>query len=98
VGAVVPVMLTDDAEAGRAYAREKFAIYGTLPRYQRVVELGDGAHPSDVCLVGDEAAVRDGLRRYRDAGLTDFLAAPLAHGDATWERTARGLSQIAGLA
>jgi hypothetical protein len=28
--------------------------------------------PGDLALVGDEAVLREGLRRYREAGVTDF--------------------------
>ncbi len=94
VGAVVPVLVTHDPEDARAHAAQKFAIYETLPRYKRVMQLGDAGSVVDVCVIGDEGAVRAALRRYADAGLTDFLAAPLSFGEATWERTAECLAAL----
>jgi len=98
VGAVVPVVVTDDAAAGRARAAEKFGIYDSLPRYARMVELGGVESAADVCIIGDEAHVRDRLRAFSDAGLTDLLAAPLQLGDdraASWQRTAETLAALA---
>jgi alkanesulfonate monooxygenase SsuD/methylene tetrahydromethanopterin reductase-like flavin-dependent oxidoreductase (luciferase family) len=98
VGAVVPVVVTDDVDAGRARAAEKFAIYASLPRYQRMAELGGVASPADVCIVGNAAHLRDRLRAFADAGLTDLLAAPLLLGDdraGSWRRTAEALGALA---
>ena len=94
VGAVVPVVVTDDAEEARQAAQQEFAVYETLPRYKRMLALGDGERAADVCLIGDEARVRAGLRRFADAGLTDFLAAPLAVAGSSWERTAGCLAAL----
>lgn len=98
VGAVVPVLVCDDVAAGRAAAREAFAIYDSLPRYRRVVELGEGEHPGDVCVVGGVGELRDALHRFEDAGLTDFLAAPLARLGSDWQRSADALAEAASLA
>jgi F420-dependent oxidoreductase-like protein len=98
VGAVVPVAVTDDVAAGRARAAEKFSIYASLPRYQRMAELGGVASPAEVCIVGNAAHVRDRLRAFADAGLTDLLAAPLLLGDdrpGAWRRTAEALAALA---
>ncbi len=93
VGAVVPVTLTQRAEAVRDEARRRFAVYETLPRYKRMLELGDAPGPADLSLIGDEAELRAGLRRFAEAGLTDFLAAPLSVGEDDWERTAAFLAE-----
>jgi F420-dependent oxidoreductase-like protein len=97
VGAVVPFMVTEDASAGRALAAEKFGIFDSLPRYKRMVELGGVRSAADVCIVGDEKTLRDALAAYRDAGLTDFLAAPLcgAERSASWQRSAEALAWAA---
>jgi len=98
VAAVVPVAVTDDVEAARARAAEKFAIYDSLPRYRRMVELGGLASAAEVCIAGNARHVRDRLRAYADAGLTDLLAAPLQLGDdraAAWRRTAEALAALA---
>jgi 5,10-methylenetetrahydromethanopterin reductase len=97
VAAVVPIAVTDDVPAARARAAEKFAIYDSLPRYRRMVELGGLASAADVCIAGDARHVRDRLRAFADAGLTDLLAAPLQlgadRGD-SWRRTAEALAQL----
>jgi alkanesulfonate monooxygenase SsuD/methylene tetrahydromethanopterin reductase-like flavin-dependent oxidoreductase (luciferase family) len=99
VGAVVPVTLTHDVTGARERVREHFAIYDSLPRYKRMVELGGATSAAEICIVGDEAELRRRLRAYSDAGLTDLLAAPFAAGDdraASWTRTAECLAAIAG--
>ena len=79
--------------------REHFAIYDSLPRYKRMVELGGTKSAAEVCIVGDEAELRRRLGAFSDAGLTDLLAAPFAAGDdrsASWTRTVECLAAIAG--
>jgi 5,10-methylenetetrahydromethanopterin reductase len=98
VAAVVPVALADDAAAARARAAEKFAIYDSLPRYRRMVELGGLASAADVCILGSARELRDRLRAFADAGLTDLLAAPLELGGdrgSSWRRTAEALAALA---
>jgi 5,10-methylenetetrahydromethanopterin reductase len=98
VAAVVPVAVADDAAAGRARAAEKFAIYDSLPRYRRMVELGGLASAAEVCILGSARELRDRLRAFADAGLTDLLAAPLELGGdrrSSWRRTAEALAALA---
>lgn len=97
VGAVVPVTVTDDLDAAREIAREKFSIYDSLPRYKRMVDLGDVESACDVCVIGNEIEVRAQLRRYADAGLTDLLAAPFAVGEDSGTSRNRTLECLAGL-
>jgi len=72
----VPISVTDDPDAARANADDVFAIYGTLPSYRAMLDREGAAGPGDVALVGDEAAVRQGIERYREAGVTDLNVAP----------------------
>lgn len=98
VGSVVPVTLTHDTATARERVRAHFATYDGLPRYRRMVEIGGASSAADVCIVGDERAVRARLRGFADAGLTDLLAAPFAAGaDRTesWERTTAFLGSVA---
>jgi len=81
VGAVVAVTVTDALDVARDKAREQFSVYDSLPRYKRMVDLGEGERAADVCVIGNEAEVRRRLRRYADAGLTDLLAAPFVVGE-----------------
>jgi F420-dependent oxidoreductase-like protein len=77
--AMVPALVTDDAEAGRALAAETLAFYGTIPSYQKVIEREGLDAIADLAAVGDADAVRKHLRRYLDAGATDVALSPLDH-------------------
>lgn len=74
VVAALPIAITADPAAARTVANEAFAIYGQLPSYRAMLDREGAAHPGDVALAGDEAAVRAGLGRLRDAGVTHFAA------------------------
>ena len=97
VGTVLPVLVSDDlAEARRAVA-EHFAIYDQIPRYRRMVELGDAESAAGICAVGNEAQVRARLRAFASAGLTDLLAAPFAMGPDPEASRLRTLECLAAL-
>jgi len=74
----LPVCVTDDPAAAREKASKTFAMYGQLPVYRACLDAEGAAGPADVALIGDEAAVRSGLERVRDAGASDFYAAVFA--------------------
>ena len=75
VVAGVPVALTDDVDAARELINTTLQIYGTLPSYRAMLDKEGAAGPADVAILGDEKAVRAGIQRYADAGVTDFNAA-----------------------
>jgi alkanesulfonate monooxygenase SsuD/methylene tetrahydromethanopterin reductase-like flavin-dependent oxidoreductase (luciferase family) len=77
----LPIRLTNDPDGARAAANKDYAIYGTLPSYRAMLDREGAAGPGDIALVGDEAALTAGLQRVRDAGATDFEAAPFGNGD-----------------
>lgn len=94
VAGVVAVCITNRAEEARAKAQAEFGFYeGAMP-YRRMLEVGDAKRIGDVCVIGDEEAVAKRLRAYADAGMTDFLAAPLAFGESDWRFTAEKLATI----
>ena len=78
VGTVLAICVTTAGglEAAHEQMTAHFSTYERIPRYARMLGLGDKERMGDVHVVGDEAAVRARLRRFRDAGLTDVLAAP----------------------
>jgi hypothetical protein len=78
VGTVLAVCVTDAAglDAAREQMTAHFSTYERIPRYARMLSLGNKQRMGDVHVVGDEATVRARLRGFRDAGLTDLLAAP----------------------
>lgn len=84
--AAVPVCLTSDPAAGREAFRTTVQRYASLPYYRKMLDrtfpdMSD--NPSDAILaalggVGDEAAVRGAVARYREAGATLPLVGPFA--------------------
>ena len=83
----VPVVLTNAVEETRAALAEPLAIYGQLPSYRAMLDREGLAHPQDMALIGDEAALRAGIRRIEESGVTDFNAAIMAADSETYERT-----------
>lgn len=77
--AMVPALVTDDAEAGRALAAETLAFYATIPSYQKVIEREGLDSIADLAAVGDAETVRRQLRRYLDAGASEVALSPLDH-------------------
>lgn len=88
VVAGLPVVLTTDVDAARKKIAEVLAIYGMLPSYRAMLDREGVAGPGDIAMVGDEAALRAGIARLRDVGVTDFDAAimPLDAGALTRTR------------
>ena len=90
--AALDASLTANAEAARALFRTRFERYASLPYYRRMLEesgfreqLARGeitdAMLHELAGIGDEEAVRDAVRRYRDAGCTLPLVGPFAQHD-----------------
>ena len=77
----LPVAVWDDEQEGRERAGRSFAIYGTLPNYQRMLEKEGASGPADVAIVGNEAAVERQIREIASAGATDFVAGEFPVGD-----------------
>jgi F420-dependent oxidoreductase-like protein len=71
----LPVCVTDDIEAARARADKIFAVYGHLPSYRAMLDREGVAGPADVAVVGSEEAVTAQIRRFADAGATEFSGA-----------------------
>lgn len=90
--AMVPALVTDDVDAGRALAAETLAFYATIPSYQKVIEREGLDAIADLAAIGDAETVRTHLRRYLDAGATDVALSPLDHSlpglARAWEVTA----------
>ena len=77
----LPVAVHDDVAEAKAVAAEAFAMYGTLPNYQRILAHGDAAGPADAAIVGNEASVTGQIEALFAAGATDVWAAPFPVGD-----------------
>jgi len=68
----VPVLLSDDVDAGRSLAAKQFEVYGTLPSYRGMLDHEGHAGPGDTALIGSEKEIEAGMRAYADAGATDL--------------------------
>lgn len=95
VVASVPVCVTDDADAARAAIASVLDGYNALPSYRGVMDFEGAAGPADVSVVGHEEAVRAGLRRFADAGTTDFAALEFPVDEASIARTRAVLKDVA---
>jgi F420-dependent oxidoreductase-like protein len=93
--ASVPVCVTDNPEAIRAFIAGGLANYNDLPSYRGVMDLEGAKGPEDVSLVGDEDAVRAGLARFAEAGTTDFSALEFTTNDDEKDRTRALLREVA---
>jgi 5,10-methylenetetrahydromethanopterin reductase len=89
-----PVVLTNQVEETRNGLAEPLAIYGQLPSYRAMLDREAVADPQELALIGDEAALRAGIERIRDSGVTDFNAAILTDDDETYERTFEFLASV----
>lgn len=76
VVASLPICLTTDLAAARERAARQFAMYGQLPNYRAMLDREGAAGPADIAIAGDETALRAGLGRLADVGVTEFLAVP----------------------
>jgi 5,10-methylenetetrahydromethanopterin reductase len=94
----VPVVLTDDADGARETAAQSFAMYGMLPSYRAMLDAEGVDGPGGLTLAGDEKAIEAGIRRYAEAGVTDFHAAIFPHGSdrkGSIERTRACIGELA---
>jgi hypothetical protein len=102
VVAGVPVTLcrNEDVDAVRSWANKALGHAEYSPNYQRLLEHGDSSDVGDMCAAGDEAAVLDRLRSFREAGTTDLAARVLPFGSdrasriASRERTEQFLASV----
>ena len=89
--AIVPRAKT---AAAREAAQAAFGFYAETPPYKRVVDASNTNRIADVCVIGDEEEVARRLRAFREAGMTDFLAAPFATEGVDWSATAARLAEL----
>ena len=71
----VPIAVTADPDAVRERISKAYAMYNTLPSYQRVIQGSGADDPAGVSIVGSEEEVERELLRWREIGVTDFYAA-----------------------
>ena len=70
----VPVCLCskDEVDGARAWANQLLGHAEYSPNYQRLLEHGDATDVGDILAAGDETAIVERLRSFRDAGVTDL--------------------------
>jgi F420-dependent oxidoreductase-like protein len=71
----LPVCVTDDVDAARSRADRIFAMYGQLPSYRAMLDREGAEGPADVAVVGSEGEVTAQIRRFAEAGATEFSGA-----------------------
>jgi alkanesulfonate monooxygenase SsuD/methylene tetrahydromethanopterin reductase-like flavin-dependent oxidoreductase (luciferase family) len=87
--AALDISLTSNVEGAREVLRQRFERYVSLPYYRRMLDASGFAEQlargeitddmlHELAGVGDEHALRDAVRRYRDAGCTLPLVGPFA--------------------
>ena len=102
VVAGVPVALcrNDEVDAARDWANRALGHAEYSPNYQRLLEHGDATDVGDLLAAGDESAVVERLRSFRDAGVTDLAVRVLPFGadrDARIESRDRTLAMLSSL-
>ena len=98
----VPVVLcrNDEVDGARARANKVLGHAEYSPNYQRLIEHGDATDVGDICAAGDESAVVERLRSFRDAGATDVSVRILPLGPdrrarlESWQRTEAFLASL----
>lgn len=68
----LPVCVTSDREEALERAGRVFSVYGQLPSYRAMLDREGAANPPDVAIVGTEEDVAAQIRRFEDAGATEF--------------------------
>jgi len=78
----VPITLCskDEVDAARERANRVLGHAEYSPNYQRLLEHGDARDVGDILAAGDETAIIERLRAFRDAGATDLAVRILALG------------------
>lgn len=94
ISVALPVCVTDDEDAARQKAAETFAIYGSLPSYQAMIEKEGADGPGGVAIVGDADAVAAQIAHLGEVGATDFSGSPYGSRDEI-ARTAALLTELA---
>lgn len=90
----VPVVLTTNIDAAREKIAKDLVIYGQLPSYRAMLDREGVQGPEDIAIVGDENYLRGEIKRFEDAGVTDFNAAIMDVEDGAHDRTLEFLSSI----
>ena len=83
----MPVFLTHDLDATRERLAGLVERYGAMPSYRAMLDREGATGPEDIALIGDEPALRAGLARLRDIGVTDLMASLPSKRDPAYAQT-----------
>ena len=100
VGVPVALCAANEVDDARAWANRVLGQAEFSPNYQRLLARGDAASMGDILAAGDESAVVERLRAFRDAGATDLAVRVLpfgTHRDARIKSFRRTLAFAASL-
>jgi alkanesulfonate monooxygenase SsuD/methylene tetrahydromethanopterin reductase-like flavin-dependent oxidoreductase (luciferase family) len=97
IAVALPIALCDDRARARAAIDAFLDAVAKLPAYRRALSREGAARPSDVAIVGDEAALASQLDRLAELGVTDFNAVlvPIAGDPVCEDRTRAWLASRA---
>jgi alkanesulfonate monooxygenase SsuD/methylene tetrahydromethanopterin reductase-like flavin-dependent oxidoreductase (luciferase family) len=87
-------------DEARACANQVLGQAEISPNYQRLLARGDATNMGHILAAGDESAVVDRLRAFRDAGATDLAVRVLPvgpHRESRIESRKRTLAFLASL-
>ena len=90
----VPVVLTTNIDEARETIAKELIIYGQLPSYRAMLDREGVEGPADIAIVGDENTLRGEIKRFEDAGVTDFNAAIMDVEEGAYDRTLEFLSSL----
>ena len=94
VVAGVPIVLTTNVDKARESIGKGLVMYGQLPSYRAMLDREGVSGPQDIAIVGDENSLRGEIKRFEDAGVTDFNAAIMGVEDGAYDRTLEFLSSM----
>ena len=70
----LPICLTSDPAAARAFIEPRIAYTAMMPSYKRAIEWEGASSPADLVLLGDETTLREKLAELEAVGVTDYCA------------------------
>jgi F420-dependent oxidoreductase-like protein len=84
----VPVCLCakDEVDGARTWANQALGHAEYSPNYQRLLDRGDATDVGDILAAGDETAILERLRSFKDVGVTDLSVRVLPIGSNRTER------------
>jgi F420-dependent oxidoreductase-like protein len=84
----VPVCLCakDEVDGARTWANQVLGHAEYSPNYQRLLDRGDATDVGDILAAGDETAILERLRSFKDVGVTDLSVRVLPIGSNRTER------------